>query len=97
MAKTSWFDEKTEHPTVHERVEKLDSFTQAMADGRVDREELDAQEARLTAAMKSLEPALSDELHAQVTAVMIELTAYNVMRLLHELQAERARVAFGRG
>ena len=94
MAKTSWFDEKTEHPTLHERVEKLDSFTQAMADGRVDRQELDAQEARLTAAMKALEPALSDDLHAQVTAVMIELTAYNVMRLLHELQAERARVAF---
>jgi hypothetical protein len=25
---------------------------------------------------------------------MIELTAYNIMRLLHELQTERARVAF---
>ena len=25
---------------------------------------------------------------------MVELTAYNVMRLLHELQAERARMAF---
>ena len=97
MAKTSWFDERTEHSTLHERVEKLDSFSQAMADGRIDRQELDAQEARLTAAMKALEPELSDQLHAQVTTVMIELTAYNVMRLLHELQAERARVAFGRG
>jgi hypothetical protein len=27
---------------------------------------------------------------------MIELTAYNIMRLLHELQTERARVAFSR-
>jgi hypothetical protein len=96
MAKASWFDERAEHPTLHERVEKLESFTSAMADGTVDRNELDAQERRLTAAMKALEPGLSEELHAQVTNVLIELTAYNVMRLLHELQAERARVAFAR-
>jgi hypothetical protein len=96
MGRTSWFDEGTEHPTLHERVEKLESFTSAMADGVVDRKELEAQEKRLTAAMKALEPGLSDALHAQVTSVLIELTAYNVMRLLHELQAEHARVAFAK-
>ena len=94
MAKTSWFDETAQVPTLHERVEELESFTAAMADGVVDKKELDGQEQRLTAAMKALEPKLSDELHAQVTSVMIELTAYNVMRLLHELQTERARVVF---
>ena len=94
MAKTSWFDERAQHPTLHERVEKLESFTTAMADGVVDRKELDGQEQRLTAAMKRLEPLLTDDLHEQVTSVMIELTAYNVMRLLHELQTERARTAF---
>ena len=94
MAKASWFDDRAEHPTLHERVEKLESFTTAMADGVVDSTELESQEQRLTAAMKRLEPQLSDELHAQVTSVMIELTAYNVMRLLHELQSERARTAF---
>jgi hypothetical protein len=36
---------------------------------------------------------LSDELHAKVTEVLVELTAYNVMRLLHELQTERVRMA----
>jgi hypothetical protein len=46
--------------------------------------------------MKHLEVELSDELHAKVTDVLVELTAYNVMRLLHELQTERARMAFGR-
>jgi len=97
MANTSWFDERAEYSTLHERVEKLESFTQAMADGVVDKEELSAQEQRLVSAMKSLEPKLSAELHAQVTGVLIELTAYNVMRLLHELQTERARVAFGKG
>ena len=96
MATTSWFDERAEHSTLHERVEKLESFTQAMADGIVDKEELNAQEQRLVSAMKSLEPKLGAELHAQVTGVLIELTAYNVMRLLHELQTERARVAFAK-
>ena len=94
MAKTSWFDEHAQHPALHERVEQLESFTTAMADGVVDKKELEGQEQRLTAAMQALEPKLSDELHAQVTSVMIELTAYNIMRLLHELQTERARGAF---
>ena len=96
MAQASWFDERAEHPTLHERVEKLESFTAAMADGVVDRKELEGQEQRLTAAMKRLEPKLSDELHDEVTSVMIELTAYNVMRLLHELQAERIRTTFAK-
>jgi hypothetical protein len=46
--------------------------------------------------MKTLEADLSDELHGKVTTVLVELSAYNVMRLLHELHAERARMAFGR-
>jgi hypothetical protein len=96
MANTGWFDERAEHSTLHERVEKLESFTNAMADGVVDTEELNAQEQRLVSAMKSLEPKLSAELHGQVTGVLIELTAYNVMRLLHELQTEHARVGFGK-
>ena len=35
MARTSWFDEKAEHPAVQERVHKLESFTSAIADGVV--------------------------------------------------------------
>jgi len=96
MARTSWFDERAEHPVIQEQLAKLDSFTSAMADGVVEKRELDAQEQRLTAAMKRLEPDLSDDLHAKVTTVLVELTAYNVMRLLHELQAERARMAFSK-
>jgi predicted transcriptional regulator len=96
MARASWFDEKTEHPVIQEQINKLESFTKAMADGIVEKRELEAQEQRLTAAMKRLEPELSDELHAKVTTALIELTAYNVMRLLHELHAERARIAFAK-
>jgi hypothetical protein len=95
MARSGWFDEKAEHPVVQEGVNKLSSFTSALADGVVEKKELDAQEQRLVAAMKRLEPELNDELHTKVTSVLVELTAYNVMRLLHELHAERARMAFG--
>jgi hypothetical protein len=97
VARTSWFDDKAEHEAIQERASKLESFTSALADGVVSKQELAGQEQRLVAAMKSLEPGLSDELHGKVTDVMVELTAYNVMRLLHELQAERARMAFGKG
>jgi hypothetical protein len=94
--RTSWFDDKAEHPLIQEQVSKLESFTSALSDGVVTRQELDGQEQRLTAAMKKLEPMLTDDQHASVTHVLVELTAYNLMRLLHELQAERARLAFGR-
>lgn len=97
MARTSWLDEKAKHEGIQDRAQKLESFTSALADGVVSKQELTAQEQRLVAAMKKLEPALSDDLHAKVTDVLVELTAYNVMRLLHELQAERARMAFAKG
>ena len=96
MARTSWFDDKAEHPVIHEQIERLASFTSALADGVVSSQELAGQERRLVGAMKSLEPELSDSLHAKVTSVLVELSAYNVMRLLHELQTERARMAFGK-
>ena len=94
--RTSWFDEKAEHPLIQEQVTKLKSFTAAMEDGIVTKQEVAGQEQRLVAVMKKLEPELTDDLHAKVTTLLVELTAYNVMRLLHELQTERARLAFGK-
>ena len=95
MARASWFDDKAEHPIIQEKLETLDSFTTALADGVVSQQELAGQERRLMAAMKTVESELTDEAHAQVTTLLVELTAYNVMRLLHELKSERARMAFG--
>jgi predicted transcriptional regulator len=96
VARTSWLDDKAEHEGIQDRAQKLESFTSALADGVVSKQELTGQEQRLVAAMKTLEPELSDDLHAKVTNVLVELTAYNVMRLLHELQTERTRLAFGK-
>jgi hypothetical protein len=96
MARTSWFDDNAQHPSIHERMEKLEFFTSALADGQVSKQELGGQEARLMAALKSLEPDLSDAQHEKVTTVLVELSAYNVMRLLHELRAEQTRMAFSK-
>ncbi len=96
MARTSWFDDNAQHPSIHERMEKLESFTSALADGQVSKQELSAQEARLMTALKALEPDLTDAQHEKVTTVLVELSAYNVMRLLHELRAEQTRIAFSK-
>jgi hypothetical protein len=93
MARISWFDDKDGTEQIQDRVRELDSFTSALADGVVTSQELDMQEKRLIGAMKAVEPLLNDDQHAKVTTMLVELTAYNIMRLLRELQAERARMA----
>jgi hypothetical protein len=93
VAKNSWFDDKAGTELIQDRVHKLESFTSALADGVVTAQELGAQEKRLVEAMKQAEALLNDEQHGKVTTVLVELTAYNIMRLLHELQAERTKMA----
>lgn len=91
----NWFSEQAVHPVIQEQIQKLDSFTSALADGSVSKKEVSGQEQRLMTAMRTLEGELSDDLHAKVTTVFVELSACNVMRLLHDLQAERVKMAFG--
>ena len=90
MARTSWFDD-SDLPIIDEQVQKLESFTQAMADGVVEKRELEQQENSLIKAMKAVESGLDDAQHAKVTRLLVELSAYNIMRLLHELQTLRVQ------
>ena len=90
MARTSWIDADS-NPDLDAHVAKLEHFTQSMADGEVDKVELEAQENNLVAAMRAVESSLSDEQHAKVTKLLAELTAYSVMRTLHELSAARVK------
>ena len=89
MKRVDWFDEKTHVPVIDEQVQKLSTFVDAMADGVIDDSELDKQQSSVVEAMKAVEGELSDEQHAKVTRLMVELSAYNIMRLLHELQKSR--------
>src|SRR5436305_5166372 len=85
----SWFDAKTQAPLIEQYARQLDSFIQTIADGRVDDAEVQAQEARLVALMKEVEPRLDDALHEKVTQLLCELTAYDIMQLLHTMQQAR--------
>jgi hypothetical protein len=96
VARTSWLDETSNLPLIEEKVQQLEHFTKAMADGIVEKGEVEKQQDRLIAAMKEVEGKLEDELHEKVTNLLVELTAYDMMRMLHEIQAERARLAFGK-
>jgi hypothetical protein len=94
MARISWFDETKHLPVIDEQAQKLDSFVEAMADGVIDKKELENQQESLIQAMRAVEGDLNDEQHAKITRLLIELSAYNIMRLLHELQAEKLQRAF---
>ena len=94
MAQQSWFDEKTQTPLIDQHARQLESFLKTMADGVVDDAEVKAQEGRLVALMKEVEPQLSGELHGKVTQLLCELTAYDIMRMVHEIQSARPRTTF---
>jgi hypothetical protein len=94
MKRVDWFDEKTHVPVIDEQVQKLSSFIDAMADGVIDNAELEKQQSSVIEAMRAVEADLNDEQHAKITRLLVELSAYNIMRLLHELQQTRRAQVF---
>lgn len=89
MARTSWFDEKTDSPLIDDYARQLGTFLETMADGRVDADELRAHEARLVALMKQVEPKLDDQTHELVTQLLCEMSAYSIVQVLHGLYQEQ--------
>ena len=92
MARSSWLNDEST-PDLDAHVAKLDHFAASLADGVIDAQELATQEANLVAAMKAVEGSLSDDQHAQVTKLLAELTAYSVMRTLHDMAQARIQKA----
>jgi hypothetical protein len=92
MARVSWLNDEST-PDLDAQVAKLDHFTQSLADGVIDANELSTQETNLVNAMKAVEGALDDDQHAKVTRLLAELTAYSVMRTLHEMAQVRVQAA----
>jgi hypothetical protein len=97
MKRVDWFDEQTHVPVIDEQVQKLSTFVDAMADGVIDHAELEKQQSSVIEAMKAVEAELNDAQHAKITRLLVELSAYNIMRLLHELQQTRRERAFNPG
>lgn len=92
--RTPWLDDEADAPLVHEYAEKLSGFMAAMADGKIEKHELEEQEGRLVALMKKVEPALPPDLHEDVTKLLCELTAYNIMHTIHGLLEAAPKTKF---
>ena len=92
MARTSWINDHST-PDLDAHVGKLEHFANSLADGVIDDAELATQEALLVTAMKAVEGSLDDAQHAKVTKLLAELTAYSVMRTLHEMAQARVQQA----
>lgn len=92
MARSSWINDEST-PDLDAHVGKLEHFAASLADGVVDAHELTTQEQLLVAAMKAVEGSLSDDQHEKVTKLLAELTAYSVMRTLHEMAQARVQSA----
>jgi predicted transcriptional regulator len=90
MARHSWIDADS-NPDLDAQVARLEHFTKSMADGVIDAKELQTQEQNLVKAMREVESTLDDATHAKVTKLLAELTAYSVMRTLHEFAAARVK------
>ena len=94
MPLKSWLDEDSKTIRIDEYAAQLDAFVSAMADGRIDDKELAAQEGRVVSLMKEIEPQLPEPVHDRVTALLCELSAFNVMQLLHSLHEARPKTTF---
>jgi hypothetical protein len=92
MARASWLNDDST-PDLDAHVESLDHFAASLADGVIDANELATQESNLVNAMKAVEASLSDDQHAKVTKLLAELTAYSVMRTLHDMAQARIQNA----
>jgi hypothetical protein len=82
-SRSLWLDDAAQTPVIDRYARQLGTFIDAMADGRIDEAELKAQESRLVQLMKEVEPRLSGDLHEKVTRLLCELTAFDVMQMLH--------------
>ncbi len=92
--RVNWFDDKTNTPLIEQYARKMTTFLDVLADGKVDDAEIRSQETRVLDLMKEIEPKLDDALHAKVTALLCELTAYDLMQTLYQMQQSRPRTVF---
>lgn len=92
-ARLRWLS-NTGAPLIDDYAKKLGTFLDAVADGVVDDSEVRMQEERLVKLLKEVEPLLDDYVHAKVTRLLCELTAYDLMQVLNSMHRARPKVKF---
>ena len=90
MARRSWFSEEGDDFVFHRYVDRVESWKDAIADGRVTADEVREQAERVAAMMRDLEDRLDDDLHGFVTDVFVEWAVLQGLQSLAIIQEERA-------
>ena len=90
MPKHSWFTDEGDDFVFHRYVERVDSWKDAIADGRITGQEVRDQAERVADLMRNLEDRLDDELHGVVTEVFVEWAVLQGLQSMAILQDERA-------
>lgn len=88
MARKGWFDPQSSELMFATYMEQMESWQEALADGKVDPEEVRQQGERVSTLLRALEPKLSDALHEEVTQVLFELAVFYGMQRLAELESQ---------
>ncbi len=94
QTRSAWFDESSNVPVIQEQARRMETFLSAVADGVVDEAEIRAQESKLVELMRQVEPLLDDNLHAKVTQLLCELTAYDLMQMMYAMHTARPKAVF---
>lgn len=92
--RSTWLDDQGQKPIIERYARQLDTFLAAMADGRIDAQEIADQEGRLVRLMKFVEPLLNARQHELVTQLLCELTAYDIMQIMHAMEQMRPKTQF---
>jgi 3-methyladenine DNA glycosylase Tag len=89
-----WLDPKSHAPLIKQYAGQMESFLTAMADGKIEKSELSAQEKLLADLMREIEPNLDDDLHAKVTKLLCEITVYDMMQMTFAMQDAKPKAKF---
>ena len=76
MQDTRWFDPDTNETMFAQYVDKMASWQAAIADGKIDEQEVAQQAQRVEDLLRKLEPQLDADLHQQLTEVFYELAVF---------------------
>ena len=86
MPKSSWFD-KSNEMQFGEYMTQMESWREAMADGKIDPDEVLRQEQRVEDLLRAFEPKLSDTQHEELTKIFYELAVFYGMQRIADLAA----------
>lgn len=80
VLRKSWFDEEHGLAQLAAYFQRMESWQQAIADGKITPEEIRAQGSRVIALLKEVEPLVSDTERQQITETLYEMAVLQAMQ-----------------